>query len=111
MEALNLVTIAVLALGVLPLLLFIVFYASEEPLPGERWWRRRPRWPRAWVGRIVLAQKITLATLLSYLLIVRALDDFPGREWVSLGLFLILEAQFWAMFALLRHIQTHPPKE
>jgi hypothetical protein len=99
-----------LASALIPLGLFI-FYYTTEPVPG-RWWRKPSRiWASTPLGRVLLAQKINLFALISFILAVRWTGGFPGREWVAFGLYAALVGLFWTVFIVLRHIQRNPPKE
>lgn len=95
----------ILPIWVVPLLAF-VFYAVTAPLPGRRFARR-------WMGfrqlrpvmRIIVAQKIGLALVVSFIFAVRFTGSFPGREWVALGLYTILVALAWVITIYLRRLQ------
>jgi hypothetical protein len=90
---------------VIPLAL-AVFYHLTKPVPGRGVLRQPVRVSDlAPVSRILVAQKISLILIVSFIAIVRYTGGFPGREWVAFGLYLLLVAVAWTMFAYQRHIQ------
>lgn len=99
------VILVVLLSWVVPLAVFI-FYTVTEPVPGTRFLRR-------WAGvrhlrpvmRILLAQKVSLILVVSFIFTVRLIGDFPGREWVAFGLYLVLVVLAWVITLYLRHLQ------
>jgi hypothetical protein len=103
--ALDVLTLLALGLGIVPLTLFIYFYATV-PAP-RKWYRRRPSrlFLSTVLGRVVMSQKIALLSILILIVAVRLFGDFPGREWVALGLYTVLVFLFWTVFAVLRRIQ------
>lgn len=99
-------TVAFLLVGLAALLRFIYRYTTE-PNPGGRWPRRPSTvWSETGLGRVLLAQKICMAAIITFIIIVRlAGGDFPGREWVAWGLYTVLVVLFWLMDFELEHIQ------
>lgn len=90
---------------VIPLAL-AVFYHLTEPAPGRHYLRRLVRLrDLAPISRILVAQKITLILVVSFIALVRYTGGFPGREWVAFGLYVLLVAVAWLMFAYQRHVQ------
>lgn len=99
------VILVVLLAWVVPLAAFI-FYTLTEPVPGSRFWRRwggvrhlRP------VMRIILAQKVSLILVVSFIFTVRLVGNFPGREWVAFGLYSLLVVLACVITAYLRVLQ------
>ena len=102
MSPLDFITLTVLIGAITPLLLFLFYYMTE---PGRRFRRISTVWMRHWIGIIIVGQYTSLLLLLVYVFIVRWTSGFPGREFVSLGLFTVFMASYWAMFVTLRRIQ------
>lgn len=99
------VILLVLFSWVIPLML-AVFYHLTEPVPGRRWLRRPVKISSlAPVSRILVAQKIAFILVISFIAVVRFTGGFPGREWVALGLYILLVVVAWLMFAYQRHVQ------
>lgn len=99
----------ILGSSLIPLGLFVFYYTTE---PTGRWCRRPSKlWASTPLGRVLLAQKVTMFLLIGFILLVRWTGGFPGREWVALSLYLVLLGLFWAVFVVLRRIQKNPPKE
>jgi|SRR5690606_38520523 len=89
----------------IPLVLF-VFYTVTEPVPGKRlarrWFPLRELEPPT---RVILAQKLSFILVISFILLSRAIGDFPGRHWVALGLYLTLPAVAWVVHIYQRRVQ------
>lgn len=105
------VILVVLLSWTIPLMAFI-FYTVTVPVRGSRFWRRwggvrhlRP------VMRILLAQKIGLISMVSFIFTVRLVGDFPGREWVAFGLYTCLVVLAWVITIYLRRLQLPEDRE
>lgn len=102
----NDVILLLLVSWVIPLGLF-VFYAVTTPVPGTAWRRRlMPRRTIRPVTWILVSQKITLILIVAFIALVRAIGDFPGRDWVALSLYTLLPALAWVVFRYLRRLQS-----
>jgi hypothetical protein len=99
------VILLVLLSWVIPLGLF-VGYQTTTPVPGSRW-RRRFVHPRNLlpITRILVSQKLALMLVVVFIATVRFVGDFPGREWVALGLYTLLVALAWVVFIYQRRLQ------
>lgn len=88
-----------------PLILHI-FYTLSRPVAGTRWQRTRVRFRALTpITRMLLAQKFGLILVVGFIGAVRFLGDFPGREWVALGLYSGLVALAWVIFTYMRRLQ------
>lgn len=98
-------TLIVLAVWLVPLILFAFFF-STDPVRGTRH-ARRPFDVRTLepISKIVLAQKFALIAVIVFIFITRLIGDFPGREWVALILYGALNYLAWAAFVDLRRLQ------
>lgn len=97
--------LVVLLSWLVPLLLH-EFYALSKPIPGARWLRKRVRFRDLTpITRMLLAQKAGLILVVAFIGMVRFLGDFPGREWVALGLYSALVAMAWVIFRYMRKLQ------
>lgn len=85
--------LALLGLSILPLALFVYFYARHSP------------WRSTLQGKTLMAQNAAMIVVLAHS-VVGSLVDYPGDVFVGLGLFAVLTALFWAMFVALRRAQT-----
>lgn len=96
----------VLMSWVLPLALF-VYYATTTPISGARWRRRlMPLKSLRPVTVILVAQKIALILVVTFIGLVRFTGGFPGRDWVAFGLYSLLVVLAWTVFIYLRRVQS-----
>lgn len=77
-EAVNQVAGLIALATVVPLLVGTLVYGL-----GSAWWK-------SWLGRVIFTKWVTLVLVFAFVLTRRAFGNFPGYEWVSLGLFSLL---------------------
>lgn len=97
-------TLVFLAAGIIPLALTI-FYYGTDPVPGTHWRRPSRRFMANPFGIVFLLQKFAMLAIFTFIFSVRLIGDYPGREWVALALYGVLEVMFWAVFIVVRRIQ------
>lgn len=99
------VILLVLLSWLVPLLLH-EFYALSTPIAGARWRRKRVKFRSLTpITRMLLAQKAGLILVVAFIGLVRFFGDFPGREWVALGLYSALVGMAWVIFRYMRKLQ------
>lgn len=100
---LHLTTLIVLGAAIVPLLLAVFFYVTK---PSGRFYRVYTRaWTRNPISVQIVAQKTILAGLLSFILLIRFIGEFPGRNIIAYTLYGLLVLAFWSFFIIERRIQ------
>lgn len=97
--------LVILSLSLLPLALSIFFYVTR-PVEHTRFARRLSN---AWlnpIGAQLVAQKVTLFAVISFILLVRFVGDFEGRQVVAYTLYFLLVIEFWWFLILQRRVQV-----
>lgn len=69
------------------------------------WAFTRGGWRHTPAGRHVMGLSAALGALLTLIAVARLWPDFPGRAWVTLGLFAVLVAQLVWQCVLLHRAQ------
>lgn len=104
--------ILLVLLSWLPPLMLHEFYALTTPVPGARWLRKRVRFRDLTpITRMLLAQKLGLILVVSFIGAVRFWGDFTGREWIALGLYAALVGMAWVIFTYMRYLQIPRERE
>lgn len=104
--------ILVVLLSWMPPLLLHEFYALTTPITGVRWLRKRVKFRDLTpITRMLLAQKAGLILVVAFIGLVRFFGDFPGREWIALGLYSGLVAMAWVIFTYMRRLQLPGERE
>lgn len=104
--------ILLVLLSWMPPLLLHLFYALSTPCDGARWLRRRVRFRDLTpITRMLLAQKAGLILVVAFIGLVRFFGDFPGREWIALGLYSGLVGMAWVIFTYMRRLQLPGERE
>jgi hypothetical protein len=92
-------------LGLIPVSLFVYYYATE-PIPGRRFLRR---YSKGW--RTFLASKLLMymmLTWIAFIIFVAFRYFLPAQypfEYLRIGVYIALTAIFWGMFYALRKVQ------
>jgi hypothetical protein len=89
--------------GIPPLALAIFYYVTK-PSDKHRWRVPASAWLNP-VGVQVVGQKTILLVLLVWITFSRLNPDWPGRQLIAIGLYLLLVAAFWAFFVVQRWVQ------
>lgn len=105
------VILLVLLSWLIPLLLH-EFYSLSAPVEGTRWLRKPVKFSDLTpITRMLLLQKAGLILVVTFIGVVRLIGNFPGREWVALGLYTALVGVAWVIFTYMRRLQKPGERE
>lgn len=93
----------------IPLTLFVYYYGTE-PWRGHRFIRQpSKKWKSTSIGKVLMTQKIMWVLMLAFIVTSLIFEYQPWESIVGVLAYVALVGMFWAVFAVLRHIQKSPP--
>lgn len=110
MDLLPFLTNLVALSALLPLGLFVFYYATKR-VPGKRVRRYSRLWRQTDIGKTLMYQKLAWIVFLLFVAVSLFWEDFPAREYVRGIIYVALVSLFWRVFYVLRRLQKDPGRE